>query len=257
MRAGVHLTPEAREQIAAADEVFFQVGDPIGSAVIQEINPHSTSLETLYGPAKQRADTYHDMVELILESVRAGKRVCAAFYGHPGVVVAPGHEAIRQARSEGYEAVMLPGVSAEDCLFADLGVNPGDDGLQTYKANDFLLRPRTIDVHTPLVLWQPVVVGERAAPDRPNTQGIALLAEALIDRYGPNHEVVVYVAAIYPVGKPDIGRITMDELTSAEISMRATLYVPPIGEAPVDLAMAERLGRSGSPPLSSRASADE
>ena len=64
------------------------------------------------------------MAEAILEPVRAGKRVCAAFYGHPGVFVLPSHDAISRARAEGFEATMLPGVSAEDCLVADLGVDP-------------------------------------------------------------------------------------------------------------------------------------
>jgi len=257
MRAGVQLTLEARRQITTADEVYYQVGDPIGAAVIEDLNSHSTSLEALYETAKHRADTYNDMVELILDSVRAGKRVCAAFYGHPGVVVAPGHEAVRRAQAEGFRAVMLPGISAEDCLFADLGINPGDQGLQTYKANDFLLRPRTIDVRTPLVLWQPVVVGELAAPDEPNVGGIRVLAEVLADMYGPKHDVVVYVAAIYPVGEPAIDRITIDELMDTEIPMRATLYVPPLGVASVDPVMAERLGLSESAESSSSSSAAE
>ncbi len=244
MRAGLQLTPEARQQITAADEVFYQVGEPIAAAVIEDLNPHATSLETLYGTTKRRADTYHEMVELILDSVRAGKRVCAAFYGHPGVVVAPGHQAVRRARAEGYEAVMLPGVSAEDCLFADLGVNPGDQGLQTYKANDFLVRPRTIDIHTPLVLWQPVVVGETKAVSKPNYRGIKVLSELLADLYGPEHEVVLYVAAIYPVGEPTIEYVTIGELASADISMRATLYVPPAGDPTVDPEIATRLGLS-------------
>src|SRR2546429_6584747 len=45
----------------------------------------------------------------------------------------------RQAREEGFEAEMLPAVSAEDCLFADLGVDPGDEGCQSFEATSFLL----------------------------------------------------------------------------------------------------------------------
>src|SRR3546814_12671609 len=35
------------------------------------------------------------------------------------------HKAIAQARAEGLEAHMEAGVSAEDCLYADLGIDPG------------------------------------------------------------------------------------------------------------------------------------
>ena len=245
IRAGIQLTPEARQQIVAADRVFYQVGDPIGAQVIEGLNANAEALGSLYGDTKERSTTYDDMVDLILGAVRAGQRVCAAFYGHPGVVVAPGHEAIRQARQEGFEAIMLPGISAEDCLFADLGINPGDEGCQTFKAHDFLLRPRSFDVHTPLVLWQPVVVGESRAPQRPNAAGIEILSDELARHYGPKHQVVVYVAAIYPVGEPEVCRVSIDQLPSLDISMRATLYVPPLGSPPVDHAMRSRLELAG------------
>jgi len=31
---------------------------------------------------------------------------------------------------------MLPGISAEDCLVADLGIDPASSGCQSYEAND-------------------------------------------------------------------------------------------------------------------------
>jgi hypothetical protein len=34
---------------------------------------------------------------------------------------------------------MLPAISAEDCLFADLGVDPADHGCPSYEATDFLV----------------------------------------------------------------------------------------------------------------------
>ena len=67
---------------------------------------------------------YARIVGDILDAVRGGASVCAAFYGHPGIFVTPSHDAVRRARAEGYPARMLPAVSAVDCLFADLGVDP-------------------------------------------------------------------------------------------------------------------------------------
>ena len=82
-----------------------------------------------------------------------GHRIVAAFYGHPGVFTYPTDESIRRARAEGYHARMLAGISAEDCLIADLGVDPARNGCQSYEATDFLLNSRTIDALAQFILW--------------------------------------------------------------------------------------------------------
>src|SRR5919197_1068481 len=107
------------EAIEGADELFYVASDPVASDWLEVLHPNAHSLNPLYRIGEPRIDTYEAMVDTILSSVRQGRRVCAAFYGHPGVFVYPSHEAIRQARDEGFEARMLPAVSAEDCLFAD------------------------------------------------------------------------------------------------------------------------------------------
>ena len=50
--------------------------------------------------------TYEEMVDVMVETVRAGKTVCAVFYGHPGVFVLPTHRAIATLRAEGFKAMM-------------------------------------------------------------------------------------------------------------------------------------------------------
>jgi len=37
---------------------------------------------------------------------------------------------------------MLPGISTEDCLYADLGVDPGLIGSQNFEATDFIVSGR-------------------------------------------------------------------------------------------------------------------
>ena len=59
-----------------------------------------------------------------------------------------------QARAEGFNARMLPGISAEDCLFANLGADPGTHGCQSFEATSFLLRKPKFDTLTHLILWQ-------------------------------------------------------------------------------------------------------
>ena len=78
-----------------------------------------------YDEGRPRLEAYKKMVERILKNVKDGLEVCVVFYGHPSVFVQPSHESVRIARLEGFSARMLPGISAEDCLFADIGLDPG------------------------------------------------------------------------------------------------------------------------------------
>lgn len=181
------------------------------------------------------------MVEEILAEVGRGLDVCAVFYGHPGVFVSPSHEAIAAAHRNGYPAKMLPAVSAEDCLVADLGIDPGETGWQSYEATDFLMHRRVLDTATPLVLWQISMIGAWNTLDRPNVKGLRILAERLAELYGRDHEVVLYEAATYPLGEPTIVRVRVDALAAAPITAMAMLYVPPLAEPERDPDMIARL----------------
>src|SRR3546814_21038374 len=57
---------------------------------------------------------------------------------------------------------MEAGVSAEDCLYADLGIDPGEVGCQHYEASQFMFYHRRIDPSAYLVLWQVGVAGDRS-----------------------------------------------------------------------------------------------
>ena len=116
MTLGAHLGPRARSHIEHADVVFAAVGDPLAELWLQDIHKDVRSLQPYYAPGKPRHDTYREMVAAVLAEVRAGRRVCAAFYGHPGVFAQAPHRIVEQARAEGFAAVMEPGISAEDCL---------------------------------------------------------------------------------------------------------------------------------------------
>ena len=115
-----HITPLARSYIEKADVVFTALSDGIIELWLQRMNSNVRSFQSLYKEGKSRAETYREMIDTMLIEVRAGRRICGAFYGHPGVFALPPHKAIAAARAEGYPAHMEPGVSAEDCLYADL-----------------------------------------------------------------------------------------------------------------------------------------
>jgi uncharacterized protein YabN with tetrapyrrole methylase and pyrophosphatase domain len=222
------ITLEARAAIAAADEVLYLVPDAITVAGIEALNPNARSLHGFQAEGSSHHAAYERMAEAILEPVRAGKRVCAAFYGHPGVFVLPSHAAISRARAEGFDASMQPGVSAEDCLVADLGVDPGRSGLQSYEAGDFLRRRPATEPTTALVLWQIGVVGARTQSANISAPALPELVELLVARYPAGHSAVVYEASSYPGVAPTVRDVRLDELGADTVTLASTLYVPPV-----------------------------
>jgi len=75
----------------------------------------------------------------MLSDVRKGLYVVGACYGHPGLFMSPTRRAMAIAQAEGYMTRMLPGVSVEDCLFADLGIDPSFVGSLMCEARDFII----------------------------------------------------------------------------------------------------------------------
>ena len=225
----VHTTLETLECIKHADRLLYMVTEPATETWLRDLNPAAETLRDCYAPGKSRLDSYNEMVERMLAAVRTGVYVCAAFYGHPGVFVNPGHEAVRRARREGFQARMLPGISAEDCLFADLGVDPVDSGCQSYEATDFLAYKRRIDPTSALILWQAGVIGEASVARRRGgrPERLKRLTDALRRHYDDRHQIVLYEAAVFPICQPRIRRIPLSKLATARIESMVTLYIPP------------------------------
>ena len=137
---------------------------------------------------------------------------------------------------------MLPAVSAEDCLFADLGIDPARFGCQSYEATDFLVRHRVVDTTAALVLWQVGTVGSAGAAAEAQPTGLGVLVERLLEQYPAEHEVVLYEASPYIGFDPLIRPVSLAELGPDHVTAMATLYVPPLTQAPIDASVLERLG---------------
>jgi hypothetical protein len=224
------LTVEAIAWIKKSDVVLYLIADPVAEEAIRHLNPKGAmSLRGYYGEGVNRSQSYEAMVQHILSCVRAGMKTCVAFYGHPGVFAYPAHESIRRARQENYSARMLPAVSAEDCLFADLGVDPAVNGCQSFEATDFLVHVRTIDTSSQLILWQVGVVGDWTYKNAGYDLGaFPLLVSRLCELYGSAHEGFIYEAAILPALAPTVTRIALGSMTAAYVNAGSTLYVPPV-----------------------------
>ena len=150
---------------------------------------------------------------------------------------------------------MLPAISAEDCLYADLGIDPGRERLPELRG-DRVPRGAAADRRRAyLILWQISVVGERRAVTSPRHEGLAVLTEALLAHYPPEHEVVVYEASPYPVADAIVRRLPLSALAGragdadgdARRSPRQSGDLEPARGDRVALRLVERagLGRCG------------
>ncbi len=244
MMLGAHLSPRARSTIAAADVVFVAVSDPLVELWLQGMHADARSLQPYYTEGRSRHETYRRMVEALLAEVRAGRTVCAAFYGHPGVFAGVAHAAIAQARAEGHTASMEPGISAEDCLYADLGIDPGALGCQHYEASQFMFYRRRSDPSAYLVLWQVGVAGDRSAARSATGPGHRrLLLGRLLEDYPPGHCITLYEAATLPITAARMEEMPLSDLVDADLRPQTTLVIPPAVALQPDLEMLDRIAR--------------
>jgi uncharacterized protein YabN with tetrapyrrole methylase and pyrophosphatase domain len=221
----------SRSYIENADKVFSLVPDSFAEEWLISLNPNHISLQSFYAQdneIKNRRDTYKQMVEAILGAVRKGEHVVCALYGHPGVFACVSHLAIAQARAEGFEAYMEPGISAEACLWADLGIDPGQSGHQSFEATQFILYQHRPDPSTHLLLWQIALAGDHTLTQFSTTSDrLQVLVDLLSQWYPLDHEVVIYEAANLPLQQPRIERLALKALPQARLTVISTLLIPP------------------------------
>src|SRR5262249_41190487 len=118
------------------------------------------------------------------------------------------------------------------CLFADLDLDPGTHGCQSYEATDFLKYRPKIDPASLLILWQIGATGNPlfTAKEYKNP-GLPILLKRLCRIYGPDHELIVYVAPIHWAGEPLIERVPLGQLGKVWLSSSSTLCIPPARSA--------------------------
>jgi len=232
MRAGLHMTVETRLAIEQTSRVLYVVADPVSEACILKLNPNAESLWHMYQTGKPRIEIYESIIAKILDELESAGDVCVAFYGHAAVLSYPAWESIRRARATGRRARMLPAISTEDSLFADLGVDIGRAGLQSFEATRFLYYEYNFDTSAGLLLWQLGGLGETKwnPPHVAARPRIQVLTDYLEKFYGPEHEVYLYHAPQLPTSRALIERVALRDLPRAEFISISTLYLPPRGQ---------------------------
>lgn len=243
---GRHISERCLSEIREA-QVVFCLTDPFSLAMVQGLRPDAINLGAYYAEGKDRRITYREIDDAIMAQVRAGKRVCAVFYGHPGVFADVPHAVIRKARAEGIRARMEPGISAEACLYADLGIDPGRRGVQSMEATHFLHYGRVPDTAGLVLLWQVALSGDLSCSRfHPEREGLQALVDRLLRWYPADHEVILYEAARLPIQEPRIERLALQALPDAHYEEYTTLVIPPLGDLePVDATGPAATGTAG------------
>jgi len=236
IQLGRHLSPRGLSEIEQA-ECVFALTDGAAHAMIAELRSDLVDLRVHYAPGKDRRQTYREMDAAIMTAVRAGRRVCAVFYGHPGVFADVPHAVIRKAREEGFSARMEPGISSEACLYADLGIDPGRNGVLSIEATQFLLEDRRIDNRSLLLLWQVALTGDLGCTRfHAEPSEIAKLVERLLLDYPPDHQVILYEAARLSVEPFRAEYLALRDIPDAHYEEYTTLVVPPAAPRPTNVA---------------------
>lgn len=232
MRMAGQMTPVALSHIENADVVVAAVPHIFTRQWLIEISKEYICLLDHYEDTKvegkNRRDTYRRMADTILNQVRAGKMVCAAFYGHPGIFACISHMAIRDARAEGYSAHMEAGISALDCLVADLGLDPGSQGLIAMESTQFMIYQRQLDPTALLILWQIGLAGDLTLK-RFDTEPehLQIVVDKLARYYPLDHPVIIYEAATNPIEETRIVHLRLADLPKTSLKQISTLVIPP------------------------------
>ena len=242
MKLGAHISPIARNHIESADVVFSLMSHGIVEQWIEQLNSDVRSLQPYYEVGKSRAKTYREMIAVIVDEVKSGKKVVSAFYGHPGVFAKVPHDSVKLVKQLGFEAWLEPGISAESCLYADLGVDPGKFGCQHYETSQFMFYKRHIDTAAYLVLWQVGMAGDKSLA-KYTTDGRyrGELVKLLAEYYPLEHEVILYEAAVLPMDKVRVEQVKINRLSNIDVSQQTTLVIPPATQMKKNLNLLKRL----------------
>jgi tetrapyrrole methylase family protein / MazG family protein len=223
-----HLTTETKVHIEAADKILYLVNEPAMQAWLNQFTD-AESLDDLYFKHAVRKTAYKEITSYILKNLEKYAYVCVVLYGHPTVYAKPALDAVILAKQRGYYAEILPAISAENCLFADLLINPGASGSLSVEATALLKYRKKIDISYHVIIWQIGVIDAMGhAHLHDNTKGIHKLFEYLKEFYDPKQEIILYQAAQYPGFNPSILRIDLHELPYTQFSNITTLYIPPV-----------------------------
>lgn len=240
-----HLTTEAKAYITEASKVLYLVNEPVMQEWLGENSKDSESLDSIYFSYPKRLDAYHAIAKKVVDEIKQHEFVCLVLYGHPTIFAAIGLDALKLAEKENIniDHVTIPGISAMDCLFADLSIDPGDSGCFSIDVNDLLLFNKTIEPCAHLILWQIGMIGNCGKPSyEVSTEKLIFLKQHLLKYYPSEHPITLYEASLYPAMPPKIKASSLKQLETLDFTPISSLYIAPLPQPKINIDAATALG---------------
>ncbi|HHT9922950.1 TPA: SAM-dependent methyltransferase [Legionella pneumophila] len=228
-----HLTTEVMGAIRSSSCVLYLLNEPAIKHWVSINSKISFSLDDIYYSCIDRMESYEKIVGFINDNLDKYDDLVLLIYGHPIVFSTISAKLINQYSENELQLSVLPGISALDCLFADLGIDPGEVGFQSYDSTIFINNDIEYSAKVPLVLWQIAAVNEsRIIKDKVDKslqkKGLRNLKNRLLKKYPPNHQIIIYVATLYAGISSEIIKFNLNSLDNTLIPRLGTLYIPPI-----------------------------
>jgi len=233
-----HMTRETERVLRRCREVLYVDTGVATQAFLEGVCPRVTALyETSYEENGPRLNAYHRMAARVVNAAMDHAPVAFAMHGHPIVGVYAPFLIRDMARLLNLEVQVLPGISAMDCLFAELMVDPCVAGMQMYEATDLLLRRRTLHADVPALIWQIGSVETRLHTTRiSKPERFERLRAYLLQFYPPQHPVSAFYSTPHPLMPSTVLAFALEDMCGHAHLLHAgfTLFVPSVGEKPVE-----------------------
>ncbi|KAF3905926.1 hypothetical protein ABW21_db0200775 [Orbilia brochopaga] len=247
VRSLCQLTPEAIHEIEKADRIYYALRDATTEGFIKNRNKYALDCYQLVinDEGIPEVDVYIQIAEIMLSDVRKGLYVVCVCFGHPGLFMSPNRRAMAIALAGGYITRMIPGISVQDCLLADLGIDPSFVGCLTCEARDFLMHDHLGLTSRHVIMFEVGYLGLYG--DDNDVDYLTVFFDKLDQIYGVSHPLVNYTAATSPIMQPIIDQLTVGCLRKPEVRKRitssSTLYFPPKELLPLNEFASELVNR--------------
>ncbi|MHC0449673.1 MAG: SAM-dependent methyltransferase [Candidatus Lariskella arthropodorum] len=224
-----HFTKEFETYTTQSDIVFYLNNDPVTKQWYQKYAKKSYDLDNIYQKDNRthRSNIYHAIADYVISEFQSYDNICFALYGHPFFCAQPALHAIEKIvrDREDIKIHSFPAVSALDCLWIDLKVNPAEKGMQLYEASFMIHREIPLLSHVDLVVLQAGLIDIDTIYTGKEESSINKLKDYLLKFYSHDHPLVIYEAAQFPSHQPKIISCSVGKLVKDDISTLSTLYI--------------------------------
>lgn len=236
MRSVDQLTREARRAIAGTKAIYLVDNSPGIARYFHDLGVEVIDLSVHYEEGKDRLQTYIEMSKDVISGAITNGPVSFGLYGHPTVFAYPPFVIKFVAESLGLTVGVVPGISAMDCMFAELMIDPATDGMQMFEATDVVIRQRQLLTDVQTLIWQ-IGALETGLYSRKSSSRdrFAKFLDHVFKFFPEDHPATAIFVSDSPLIPTIIYNFRLRELPDYAHKLHGgfTLHIPPVSSAPV------------------------